>query len=220
MIIEDKHIYIYGERQKAASLVIVNTFQGSGSEVYSAIEKMAEKRFTLAVVSDIDWDDEMSPWECPALYKDDTHFSGGADIYLDKLTKSIIPAITGELGAEPEKIIIAGYSLAGLFAIYSLYRTGLFSAAVSASGSMWFPGFMEFTDNNNFIKRPEKVYFSLGDREAKTKNLLLSTVESITAQIYEKFKNMEIDTVFEKNPGNHFKEADIRLAKGIAWVLQ
>ncbi len=56
--------------------------------------------------------------------------------------------------------------MAGLFAVYSLYRTDLFCAAVSASGSMWFPDFMEFIDNNNFIKIPEKVYFSLGDKKA------------------------------------------------------
>ncbi|MCR4903818.1 MAG: hypothetical protein K6A23_13235 [Butyrivibrio sp.] len=88
---------------------------------------MTDKKFCLAVISDIDCNDEMSPWECPPLYKNDGPCTGGADKYLDKLTKDIIPAIRNELGNEPEKIIIAGYSLAGLFAIYSLYKTDLFS---------------------------------------------------------------------------------------------
>ncbi|MCR5101115.1 MAG: alpha/beta hydrolase [Butyrivibrio sp.] len=219
MIIDGKHIYIYGEKEAPASVVIVNTFQGNGSEIYSVLKKLSDKKFCLAVVSDINWDDEMSPWECPPLYKNDSPCTGGADKYLDKLTGDIIPSVKGELVNAPEKIIIAGYSLAGLFAVYSLYKTDLFSAAVSASGSMWFPDFLEFTDNNTFIKRPEKVYFSLGDKESKTRNQLLSTVESRTSQIYEKYKNIGIDTVFEMNPGNHFKDADIRMAKGIAWVL-
>ncbi|SDB11638.1 hypothetical protein [Butyrivibrio sp. INlla16] len=31
---------------------------------------------------------------------------------------------------------------------------------------------------------------------------------------------IEIETTFEMNPGNHFKDADLRLAKGIAWILK
>ncbi len=220
MIIDGKHIYIYGEKENLGPLIIVNTFQGNGCELYSELKRTTEKNFCLAVVSDIDWDDEMSPWECPPLYKNDSPCTGGADRYLDKLTKDIIPEIKSELGDALEKIIIAGYSLAGLFAVYSLYKTGLFCSAVSASGSLWFPDFIEFIDNNSFVNRPEKLYFSLGDKEANTRNQILKTVEVRTTQIYEKYKNMGIDTVFEMNPGNHFKDADIRLAKGIAWALQ
>ncbi len=220
MIIDGKHIYIYGEKEMQGALVMVNTFQGDGSNLYSILKSMTDQSFCLAIVSDIDWDDEMSPWECPPLYKNGDPCTGGADVYLDKLTKDIYPAIIEGLANPPERIIIAGYSLAGLFAVYSIYRTDLFSAAVSASGSLWFPDFMEYTDNNSFCKIPEKVYFSLGDKEAKTRNQILGTVESRTKQIYEKYKNMGIDTIFEMNPGNHFKDEDIRLAKGIAWVLQ
>ncbi len=220
MIICEKHIYIYGEKEKPAPLVITNTFEGDGNEVYSALKGMTDKEFILAVVSDIDWNDEMSPWECPPLYKNDEPCTGGADEYLSKLTKDIIPAIRGELANTPEKIIIAGYSLAGLFALYSLYKTDVFSAAVSASGSLWFPGLSELIEENDFCREPDKIYFSLGDKEAKTKNPLLSTVENKTTKIYEKYKNMGIDTVFEMNPGNHFKDSDLRLAKGIAWILK
>nr|MCR5774271.1 alpha/beta hydrolase [Lachnospiraceae bacterium] len=169
---------------------------------------------------DINWDDEMSPWECPPLYKNDSPCTGGADEYLDKLTHKIIPAVKSELAESPERIIIAGYSLAGLFAVYSLYKTEVFSAAVSASGSLWFPDLIEFTENNDFLRKPDRVYFSLGDKEAKTRNPLLCTVERKTTELYERYKDMGIDTVFDMNPGNHFKDADIRLAKGIAWILR
>ncbi len=219
MIIDGKHIYIYGDKEDNIPLVIVNTFQGNGSELFTVLKGITDKKFCLAVVSDIDWDDEMSPWECPPLNKNDSPCTGEADKYLSKLTGDIVPAIKDSLPNTIERIIIAGYSLAGLFAIYSLYHTDLFSAAVSASGSMWFPDFMEYTNNNSFLKMPEKVYFSLGDKESKTKHQLLSTVENKTLNIYEKYKKMGVDTVFEMNPGNHFKDADLRLAKGIAWVL-
>ena len=102
---------------------------------------------------------------------------------------------------------------------YLLIRD-MFSRAVSASGSMWFPDFAEYTEKNQFCRRPDKVYFSLGDKEARTRNQLLSTVEDKTREIYGQYKDSDIDTVFEMNPGNHFKDADIRLAKGIAWILE
>ncbi|SFP99114.1 hypothetical protein SAMN02910358_00421 [Lachnospiraceae bacterium XBB1006] len=219
MIAEGKHIYLYGDRNETVPLVIVNTFQGDGSSVYSILCSITDKKVNLAVISDINWEDEMSPWECPPLRKKDSPCTGGADKYLCKLTDSIIPAIKKELDAVPEYIAIAGYSLAGLFAIYSLYKTDIFSRVVSASGSMWFPDFVEYTENNKFCRRPDRVYFSLGDKETHTRNVLLSAVEDKTNEIYRHYKDSGIDTVFELNPGNHFNDADIRLAKGIAWIL-
>ncbi len=35
-------------------------------------------------------------------------------------------------------------AISGLFALWALYRTDFFAGAVSASGSVWFPGFREF----------------------------------------------------------------------------
>ena len=84
---------------------------------------------------------------------------------------------------------------------------------------MWFPDFIEYTEKNDFAGKPDKVYFSLGDKEARTRNNLLKTVQDKTDEIYEHYKISGIDTVFKLNPGNHFKDADIRLAKGIAWIL-
>jgi phosphohistidine phosphatase SixA len=49
---------------------------------------------------------------------------------------------------------------------------------------------------------------------------LLSTVEDKTGKVYDQYKNKGIETTFEMNPGNHFTDADLRLAKGIAWILK
>ena len=220
MPVEGKKITIYGDNEKSAPLVIVNTFQGDGSGIYSALGSITDKKVNLAVIGDVNWNDEMSPWECPPLYKNDDPCTGGADRYLEKLTGSIIPSIKKELFAEPEYTAVAGYSLAGLFAIFSLYKTDMFSRAASVSGSMWFPGFSEYAEKNGLCRKPDKVYFSLGDKEAHTRNSLLSTVEDKTREIYGYYKNKGIDTVFEMNPGNHFKDADMRLAKGIAWIIK
>ena len=49
--------------------------------------------------------------------------TGGADDYLQLLTKEIIPTAEKEVGGVPRWRGIAGHSLAGLFALYSIYRT-------------------------------------------------------------------------------------------------
>ena len=215
MVVEGKHIYLYGEKTGSKTLVIINTFQGDGSGIYSSLQGMTDKEICLGVVSDINWADEMSPWACPPVGKGEAPCTGGADKYLSALTKSIVPAIKCKMSNEPEEIVIGGYSLAGLFAVYSLYKTDMFSRAISASGSMWFPGFKEYTDTHVFCKKPDRVYFSLGDTEAKTKNPMLRTVEDRTREMVESYRGFGVDTVFEMNPGNHFKDPDIRLAKGI-----
>ena len=218
--ITGKQVYVYGGEEKAAPLIMVNTFRGDGRELFEAVRKTTDKPFTLAVVGDIDWNHEMAPWKSPPVFKGESSFTAGADEYLNRLTESIIPTIKLEFSLEPEYLAIAGYSLAGLFALYSLYKTALFSRAVSASGSLWFPRFEEYINKNAYLKKPDKVYFSLGDKEKNTKNKLLAQVEERTGNIYNNYKKKGIDTVFELNPGNHFQDVDGRLAKGIAWILQ
>ena len=220
MILLGKNIYIYGEMDKSAPLVIYNTFQGDGKELYDSLKSLTDKAFTLAVIGDINWDDEMTPWECPPLYKNDSPCTGGADAFIEILTGTIIPGIKKELKNEPKYLAITGYSLGGLFAIYSLFKTDMFHRAASASGSMWFPDFYEYVKNSSLKSEVDKVYFSLGDKEAHTKKQLLSTVDKKTAEIKAEFDKKGITTVFESNPGNHFKDADLRMAKGIAWILE
>lgn len=220
MIVEGKHIYIYGKENTKAPLVIVNTFQGDGHEVYEAMQQIKSIPIVLAVISDIDWNDEMTPLKCPPMFKGDSPCTGGADAYIRKLEEKIVPAILDEMAAKPEYIAIAGYSLGGVFAIYSLYKTDIFSRVVSASGSMWFPGFLDFVRKNEMLVKPERVYFSLGDKEARTRNQMLRTVEDNTKEICELIENSGVESIFEMNEGNHFKDVDLRLARGIKWICE
>ena len=220
MIIDDKSIFLYGETNEGAPLVIVNTFDGDEHELNELLAGMVDIPYTLAVISDVNWNDEMTPWDCQPLFKGDKPCTGGADDYIKKLEDDIVPAIIEKLKAKPAYITIAGYSLGGLFAIYSLYHTSIFTCAVSASGSMWFPDFIKYATSNNLAVMPKRVYFSVGDKEAQTKNAIFKTVEDNTRLLCKHFAKLGIEDTFELNEGNHFKDADLRLAKGIAWVLQ
>ncbi len=68
-------------------------------------------------------------------------------------------------------------------------------------------------------KQPEKLYLSLGDREAKTRNRTLMTVQENTEALIKHYRSLGIDVTWELNPGNHFKDAAIRSAKGIIAII-
>ena len=195
-------------------LVILHTFQGEGKEVFEKCAELGCDNFALAAIGNLNWNHDLSPWPAPTIGNNKYGF-GGADEYIKKLTNEIIPEIRAKLGFEPEFTAIAGYSLAGLFALYAAYRTDIFSRVASVSGSLWFPGFTEFAEANKFAKTPDLIYLSLGDTEAKTRDKNLAPVRKNTEKLAEIYKSQNIPTIFELNPGNHFTETILRTAKGI-----
>ena len=72
----------------------------------------------------------------------------------------------------------------------------------------------------NNIKRYMDIYLSLGRKEEKTKNSVMSSVGDMTRKQYEMLKNNEHikHTVLEWNNGGHFTNPEERTAKGIEWL--
>ena len=62
--------------------------------------------------------------------------------------------------------------------------------------------------------------FRLYDREEKTRNPVMATVGDNIRKAHELLKAQGVNTVLEWNPGNHFKDPDIRMAKGFEWVIK
>ena len=87
------------------------------------------------------------------------------------------------------------------------------------SGSLWFPGFKEYIFSHKPKRRPDCIYFSLGDKEAKTRHSVLKTVQENTEEIRNFYQGRGIDTVFQLNPGNHFVQGVERTVVGIRWLL-
>ncbi len=220
LTIEDKSVQIFPAGREDSPLIILHTVQEEGEKVYRAVKQDAETDFSFAAIGNLNWDDEMSPWEIPPLFRGDTPCTGGADAYLEKLTGRILPGILGILSGRPSYMALTGYSLAGLFAVYALYHTDLFSRIASASGSFWYPDFMEYTEREELKRKPDCIYFSLGDKEAKARNRILQSVEENTRSVEKRFREMGISTVLEMNPGNHFRDTEERMAKGIRWILE
>ena len=99
-------------------------------------------------------------------------------------------------------MILGGYSLAGLFALWSAYQESCavkFAAAAGMSPSVWFPGWLEYMKTKQI--QTKRVYLSLGDREERTRNAAMRQVG------------------LEWNKGNHFQDVDVRCGKGFLWCM-
>ncbi len=214
-----KAAVLYHSKEAGSPLIVLNTYAGDGSPVPEAAEGPEGKDLNLLCVGGLDWGHDMSPWYCPPALQDDTPYTGGADEYLELLLEEILPEGLKRTDGTPSHISIAGYSLAGLFALYALYRTDVFARAASMSGSLWFPGFQEYVFSHEMKRRPEKIYLSLGDKEARTRNPYLRTVREKTESIAGHFREAGLDVTFEMNPGNHFRDAAKRTAKGILAIV-
>lgn len=171
--------------------------------------------FTLAAFKVNDWNADLSPWEAPPVFGSEG-FSGGAEETLNYVTDIFIPELTG---GRDVRLCIGGYSLAGFFALWAAYRTDIFSGAAGVSPSVWFPGWMDYAGNNSVMA--DWVYLSLGDKEEKTRNPVMKTVGDNIRRLHEMLQADQNcrECILEMNPGNHFKEPDMRTAKGFAWLL-
>ena len=218
-VIEDKHIAVFPCAAQNAPMIYLNTYSSEEQKVYETTQATGCLPFNLVAISNLAWNRDMAPWDSPAAFKNGESFTGGADDYLRLLVEEIIPRAEKELVGPPAWRGIAGYSLAGLFALYAIYRTDVFSRVGCMSGSLWFPGFKEYVFSHEPKRRPDCIYFSLGDKEAKTRNPVLKTVQENTEEIRTFYQNKGIDTVFHLNPGNHFVQGIERTVAGIQWLL-
>ena len=216
---QGKMVSIFPCLEAAVPIVYLNTFSDEGRNVYEAAQAAGCPPFTLVAISDLDWNHDMVPWDSPPAFKNAEPCTGGADDYLRLLTEEIIPTAEKEINGVPRWRGIAGYSLAGLFAMYALYQTDLFSRVGSMSGSLWFPGMKEYIFSREPKRWSDCMYFSLGDKESKTKNPILRTVQENTEEICAYYQHKGIDTVFQMNPGNHFVQSVERTAAGLCWLL-
>lgn len=204
----------------SSPLLILHCFSEEEEAVVKLLKGQEYFSFPLLCINNLEWQKDMCPWNSPALINTEKDFIGGADEYLSLLEKEIIPKAVEILGEEPNCYALAGYSLAGLFALYAGYRSTLFSRIASVSGSLWYPGFVSFAKEKKMLGKVERLYLSLGIEEAKTKHAVLSTIERKTRELVEHYQSSGYCVNFELNPGNHFCEVEQRIEKAIRWIMK
>ncbi len=188
-------------------MVDEHDLEGIKNEV-TLISDNTKLDFHLIALKVNNWNNDLSPWQAKAVFgKED--FGGCAEATL----KEVLDLCTDR----SKTYYIGGYSLSALFALWAAYQTDIFEGVAAASPSIWFPGFVDYMEKSDL--KASKVYLSLGDKEEKARNPVMATVGDAIRRAYARLQNKEIVTTLEWNPGNHFRDPDIRTAKAFSWVI-
>lgn len=209
-VIEDFQLHIYHEDNCQKAIVWI-----MGKHERDVLKYISERVKCLLIAIEIEnWNDELSPWYVPAVFKGND-FQGNGYMTYQKIVKDIMPYLQRQYHFQ--EAYIAGYSMAGLFSLYVFHQCDIFAGVASCSGSLWYPGFDEFVKLHPSVKR--KIYLSLGDKEHCTRNQLMAMVKEKTERLYEVYQRDNI-CVFEMNEGNHFLHVEKRLLDGMLWLIE
>ena len=208
-----------GERPEALILQPVDRreIEALDAQVESEIQ-LSGRAFAHVAFEVESWNRDLSPWEAPAVFGKEGFGSGAAQT-LERIKEKLIPAIIEKKLTESSvPVIIGGYSLAGLFALWCSYQTRVFHSVAAVSPSVWFPRWLEFAKANR--TKAQHVYLSLGDKEAKTKNVTMAKVSDCITEMQRLLTEEKVDNTLQWNSGNHFTEPDLRCARGFSWCLR
>ena len=217
--IGDRPCRIYGEAH-AEYLLLQMTGEHELQSMESEVAAIAQSahHFLFAAIPVKSWNDALSPWEAPAVWGKQS-FGGKAADTLRFLTEQVIPTLKQQFRLpENVKIILGGYSLAGLFALWASTQTNLFYGVAAASPSVWFPEWMEFEQQHPI--QAQRVYLSLGNKEEHTKNAVMAAVGDNIRTLHSRLIERGADCTLEWNSGGHFKNADLRTAKAFRWAME
>ena len=212
--LSDRTCFLY-QNEAAKHLLIQpideHDLEGLEQEV-ETIKELSDKPFSLMAFMIKDWNQELTPWAAPPVFGK-TLFGDGAEKTLEFITSQLLPEVQKNI----PHLILGGYSLAGLFALWAGYQTGKFEGIAAASPSVWYPKRIDYASENKPLAK--SVYLSLGDKEEKAKNPVMAQVGNAIRKQHELLTEQEIKTILEWNAGNHFVDSDKRIAKGFAWLL-
>ena len=97
-----------------------------------------------------------------------------------------------------------------------------FQRVGAVSGSFWFPGLLDYVDQqlSDKVVGLTHTYLSLGDREARTPNPQIMHVRENAELLASKLENAGITSTFELNRGNHFQNIEGRMQKALNWLVK
>ena len=163
--------------------------QSSGSQ------KATNIPFSLVAIMINDWNQELTPWAAPPVFGK-VPFGSGAEKTLEFITSQLLTKAQGH----NTHLILGGYSLAGLFALWAGYQTDKFKGITAASPSVWYPQWIDYASENKPLA--QSVYLSLGDKEEKAKNPVMSQVGNAIRKQHDLLMEQDVNTILEWNAGN------------------
>ncbi|MCI5723624.1 MAG: prolyl oligopeptidase family serine peptidase [Erysipelotrichaceae bacterium] len=207
---KDRQYQIYGNGSaKTAILYLTEEEHPENTEnIYQGIENQ-DVLFIAVYIKD--WGRELSPWIAPAIFgKQD--FGDGASLLLAEL-KDFWQWFIQEHDIHVKHLCLSGYSLAGMFALWTMSQTEMFDQIAAVSPSVWFLNMTQHIKTHTVYAKD--IYMSLGDKEANTKNPTMASVKANFEEIVAHLKQRNINITSELNPGNHFRDAEKRVIKAL-----
>ena len=141
--ISDRECYLYV--QPASRYLLVQPVDEHDLELLEqeveTVQTLTGQPFSLVAFKIEGWNQELSPWEAPPVFSK-VPFGNGAKQTSAFITNQLLPDLQ-EKGIDTSHCLLGGYSLAGLFALWTSYQSDRFEGIAAASPSVWFPGWIE-----------------------------------------------------------------------------
>ena len=177
---------------------------------------LIDRPFLLVTIEQEDWTIDLLPWPDGNISRDPEAGKHGQET-LDFILQGLLPELECRYGSRP--VVLGGYSLGGLFALWASTQTDRFRAIAAASPSVWIHGWIPFAKKNKPLA--EAVYLSLGDREEHVKNQAIARVGANLRAYYELLRTHldpeHCTLVWEE--GGHFNDNAGRLARAFAYSV-
>lgn len=183
-------------------------------------EQIAERSgvpFVLATIELEDWIIDLMPWPDGNISREPEGGKHGQDT-LEYVLESLIPELQKRYGPLP--VMIGGYSLGGLFALWASAQSDRFKAVAAASPSVWIKDWIPFAKKH--APMADAVYLSLGNQEEHVKNQAIARVGNCLrtqhSLLQEQIGANNCTLVWEQ--GGHFNDNEGRLARAFAWCIE
>jgi Predicted hydrolase of the alpha/beta superfamily len=202
------------ERKTVGTIFYVLVPGGLELDVSGWASEVSERLgWAVVLVKGMDWNDDLTPWPAPGVFRKGKPFGGGASCFLDRLCNEYVPALEAQIPLEGVPVrILAGISLSGLFALWAAHRTGIFTGVASISGSLWYDGFEEWVMEHSLDPAVACVYLSLGDRERNSRDAMVRTVQDRTEAIVRRLRGGRAEIIYNLEEGvTHFSPVVSRL---------
>ena len=191
--------------------------EGVSKDLNVDLQELAERfSLTFVMIEGVYWNDDLTPWLAPGVFKKAKPFGGQASVFLAKLCNEIVPKAESELGLINPQRTLMGVSLSGLFAVWAALNTAVFQNVISISGSLWYDGFAEWVKTCEISPKVENICLLLGEKEKNAKEKRMATVEEKTSEIAAMLKEKCLGkVVFELVEGTHFSPVVPRMEKAL-----
>jgi predicted alpha/beta superfamily hydrolase len=218
LIIDGRTCRLFGAEGPRCVLVQLSARHETGSleEEAAQLAAMADAPFLLVTIELEDWTVDLMPWADGNISRDPEAGRHGQDT-LQYILQELIPELQRRYGVLP--VILGGYSLGGLFALWASCQTEAFAAVAAASPSVWIHGWLPYAKKH--VPMAGSIYLSLGDREEHVKNQAIARVGDNLRSYYGLLRLQlgaeHCTLVWEQ--GGHFNDNPARLARAFAWCL-